>query len=152
MERISDPALQRSAGRAGRGDVAARHRACRRRRSRARPGHGGDCQRRVRCAGVAGSQPADHPRAPDRRDGTFVMTSLKILSGGAAQGLVASLAPAFKAQTGLDIEGEFGAVGAMADKLRSGTPTDVVVLTAALITDLAKEKLVVSSSVLDVGR
>ena len=34
------------------------------------------------------------------------MTSLKILSGGAAQGLVASLAPTFKDQTGLDIEGE----------------------------------------------
>ena len=46
------------------------------------------------------------------------MTRLNILSGGAAQGLVGSLAPAFKAQTGLDIAGEFGAVGAMADKLR----------------------------------
>jgi molybdate transport system substrate-binding protein len=80
------------------------------------------------------------------------MTSLKILSGGAAQGLVASLAPKFKDQTGLDIEGEFGAVGAMAGKLREGTATDLVVLTAALIADLAKEKLVVSASVSDVGR
>jgi molybdate transport system substrate-binding protein len=80
------------------------------------------------------------------------MTSLKILSGGAAQGLVANLAPTFKDQTGLDIEGEFGAVGAMAGKLREGTPTDLVVLTAALIADLAKEKLVVSASVSDVGR
>jgi hypothetical protein len=33
------------------------------------------------------------------------MTALNILSGGAAQGLVASLAPKFKALTGLDIEG-----------------------------------------------
>ena len=74
------------------------------------------------------------------------MTSLKILSGGAAQGLVANLAPTFKDQTGLDIEGEFGAVGAMAGKLREGTPTDLVVLTAALIADLAKEKLVVGTS------
>jgi molybdate transport system substrate-binding protein len=80
------------------------------------------------------------------------MTSLKILGGGAAQGLVASLAPTFKDQTGLDIEGEFGAVGAMAGKLREGIPTDLVVLTAALIADLAKEKLVVSASVSDVGR
>jgi len=53
------------------------------------------------------------------------MTALRILSGGAAQGLVASLAPKFKVQTGFDIEGEFGAVGAMADKLRSGTPADI---------------------------
>ena len=63
------------------------------------------------------------------------MSSLKILSGGAAQGLVASVAPKFKAMTGLDIEGEFGAVGAMADKLRAGTPADIVVLTAAMIAD-----------------
>ena len=65
------------------------------------------------------------------------MTALNILSGGAAQGLVGSLAPAFKAQTGLDIAGEFGAVGAMADKLRGGTPTDIVILTAALVAKLA---------------
>ena len=80
------------------------------------------------------------------------MTVLNILSGGAAQGLVASLAPTFKDQTGLDIEGEFGAVGAMAGKLREGTPADLVVLTAALIADLAKEKLVTDASVSDIGR
>ena len=54
------------------------------------------------------------------------MSTLNILSGGAAQGLVASLTPAFKALTGFDIAGEFGAVGAMADKLRAGTPADIV--------------------------
>jgi molybdate transport system substrate-binding protein len=79
------------------------------------------------------------------------MTVLSILSGGAAQGLVASLAPKFKALTGLDIEGEFGAVGAMADKLRSGTPADIVVLTAAMIAALAQEKLVVRASISDIG-
>ena len=80
------------------------------------------------------------------------MSSLKILSGGAAQGLVASLAPAFKAMTGLDIEGEFGAVGAMADKLRAGTPADIVVLTAAMIADLADENLVAGASIKHIGR
>jgi molybdate transport system substrate-binding protein len=80
------------------------------------------------------------------------MSSLKILSGGAAQGLVASLAPRFKEQTGLAIEGEFGAVGAMAGKLRGGTPTDIVVLTAALIADLAKENLIIGDSITDIGR
>jgi molybdate transport system substrate-binding protein len=79
------------------------------------------------------------------------MTALNILSGGAAQGLVASLAPQFKALTRLGIEGEFGAVGAMADKLRKGMPTDMVILTAALIGTLAHEKLVVSASIADVG-
>ena len=80
------------------------------------------------------------------------MTSLKILSGGAAQGLVASLAPKFTELTGLTIEGEFGAVGAMAGKLRGGWPADIVVLTAALIADLARENLVASASISDIGR
>jgi molybdate transport system substrate-binding protein len=79
------------------------------------------------------------------------MSGLNILSGGAAQGLVASLAPDFKALTGFDIAGEFGAVGAMADKLRKGTPTDIVILTAKIIADLAGENLVVPASIADVG-
>jgi molybdate transport system substrate-binding protein len=79
------------------------------------------------------------------------MSSLKILSGGAAQGLVASVAPKFKAVTGLDIEGEFGAVGAMADKLRAGTSADIVILTAAMIATLARENLVAAASVADIG-
>jgi molybdate transport system substrate-binding protein len=79
------------------------------------------------------------------------MKTLSILSGGAAQGLVASLAPAFKAKTGFDIAGEFGAVGGLADKLRKGIAADIIILTAALVTRLAEEGLVVSSSVADVG-
>jgi len=79
------------------------------------------------------------------------VTALRMLSGGAAQGLVASLAEKFKALTGLGIEGEFGAVGAMADKLRKGMPADMVILTARIIADLAKENLVVGASVSDIG-
>jgi len=76
---------------------------------------------------------------------------LSILSGGAAQGLVTSLAPKLKALTGLDIEGEFGAVGAMAGRLRNGIPADIVVLTAAMIADLARENLVVGATISDIG-
>jgi len=79
------------------------------------------------------------------------MSSLNILSGGAAQGLVKSLAPAFKAKAGLAIEGEFGAVGAMADKLRAGRPVDIIILTKALVRTLAQEKLVAPASIRDVG-
>jgi molybdate transport system substrate-binding protein len=79
------------------------------------------------------------------------MSSLKILSGGAAQGLVASVAPKFKAMSSLDIEGEFGAVGAMADKLRAGTAADILVLTATMIATLAQENRVVAASVTDIG-
>lgn len=79
------------------------------------------------------------------------MKTIKILSGGAAQGLVAGLAPAFKANMGFEIAGEFGAVGGMADKLRSGVAADIIILTAALVAKLAAEGLVVPSSISDVG-
>ena len=79
------------------------------------------------------------------------MSSLNILSGGAAQGLVKSLAADFKSQTGYEIAGEFGAVGVMADRLRKGAAADIVILTAALLAKLAEEKLIVAATIADVG-
>ncbi|WP_441237431.1 molybdate ABC transporter substrate-binding protein [Bradyrhizobium sp. 930_D9_N1_4] len=80
------------------------------------------------------------------------MTTVTILSGGAAQGLVRGLADAFKAQTGFGIDGEFGAVGVMADKLRAGAPADLVILTQTLLAKLSEKQLVVPASIADVGR
>jgi molybdate transport system substrate-binding protein len=80
------------------------------------------------------------------------MSALKILSGGAAHGLVRSVTGQFREKTGLDIEGEFGAVGVMAGELRSGVDADIVVLTAALVADLVGENLVTATSVRDIGR
>jgi molybdate transport system substrate-binding protein len=79
------------------------------------------------------------------------MAALRLLSGGAAQGLVASLAPQFKALTMLDIEGEFGAVGTMAEKLRSGTAADLVILTRSIVADLVGKNLVAGDTVADIG-
>jgi molybdate transport system substrate-binding protein len=79
------------------------------------------------------------------------MASVNVLSGGAAQGLVASLAPKFKHLTGFDIAGEFGAVGAMADKLRNGNLTDIVILTAPIVAKMAEENWVDAASIADVG-
>ncbi|MCK1622859.1 substrate-binding domain-containing protein [Bradyrhizobium sp. 160] len=80
------------------------------------------------------------------------MTTVNILSGGAAQGLVRGLTDAFNAQTGFGIDGEFGAVGIMADKLRAGKPADLVILTQALLAKLIGEKLVTASSIADIGQ
>jgi molybdate transport system substrate-binding protein len=80
------------------------------------------------------------------------MKTLNILSGGAAQGLVGSLADQFKALTDFSIAGDFGAVGAMAGKLREGAPADILILTAALIADLVREGRVDGACVADVGR
>ena len=79
------------------------------------------------------------------------MASLKILSGGAAHGLVGHLAAAFRVETDLDIEGAFGAVGAMADKLRAREAADIVILTQTLIAKLGEERLVSTSTAKDVG-
>ena len=76
---------------------------------------------------------------------------LQILSGGAAQGLVQALSSQFKAQTGCEIEGTFGAVGAMKDKLLSGTQADMLILTSALMADLAHLGHVVTGSPMDIG-
>jgi molybdate transport system substrate-binding protein len=80
------------------------------------------------------------------------MRNLNVLSGGAAQGLVNSLAAKFSERTGLGISGDFGAVGAMAAKLRAGMRADVLVLTSALIADLARENLVDGATIRNVGR
>jgi molybdate transport system substrate-binding protein len=76
---------------------------------------------------------------------------IDILSGGAAQGLVNALAPQIKAQTGCDIGGTFGAVGAMRDRLIAGTPADLMILTSALIAELMRTGHVVADSAVDIG-
>lgn len=67
------------------------------------------------------------------------MKPLHLISGGAAQGLVAQLSKRFAAEQGLLPEGIFGAVGLMKDKLLAGAPCDVIILTAALIDQLERE-------------
>jgi molybdate transport system substrate-binding protein len=79
------------------------------------------------------------------------MSTLNILSGGAVHGLVSGLAADFKSQTGFEIAGEFGAVGLMADKLRKGTPADIVILTSTLLAKLSEEKLIVAATITDIG-
>jgi molybdate transport system substrate-binding protein len=77
--------------------------------------------------------------------------TLKLLSGGAAQALVGELAPRFRAETRLDIDGKFGAVGAMKAQLLEGAPADVLILTKALIGELAAGGHIDPSTVQDVG-
>ncbi|HEX2114024.1 MAG TPA: substrate-binding domain-containing protein, partial [Alphaproteobacteria bacterium] len=77
--------------------------------------------------------------------------TVRLLSGGAAQGLVQALAPRFTAETGSDIDGTFGAVGAMREKLEAGAPADLVILTAALVAQLEKEGKVARGTARDIG-
>jgi molybdate transport system substrate-binding protein len=76
---------------------------------------------------------------------------LAILSGGAANGLVSALGARFKQETGADIDGTFGAVGAMRDKLVGGASADMLILTAALIAELTRAGHVAAGSAADLG-
>lgn len=77
---------------------------------------------------------------------------LRILSGGAANGLVSRLEEQFNAQCQLTIEGDFGAVGGMRDRVVSGEAVDVVILTRSLIEELADQGHVEADSVRDLGQ
>lgn len=77
---------------------------------------------------------------------------LQVLSGGAAQGVVTALSETFEASTGYAIRGTFGAVGAMREKLLGGAAADVLILTRALIDELADAGQVVAGTRADLGR
>jgi molybdate transport system substrate-binding protein len=77
---------------------------------------------------------------------------LHILSGGAAQGVVKALWPAFSAETGAELKGTFGAVGLMKEKLLAGAACDVLILTEALIDGLGKSGHVVADTGTPLGR
>ena len=79
------------------------------------------------------------------------MNSLNILSGGAAQGLVGSLAPKLKRSNQPRYRRRVRRGRRDGGQLRNGTPTDIIILTAALVAKLADEKLAVAASIADVG-
>jgi molybdate transport system substrate-binding protein len=79
------------------------------------------------------------------------MNKLRILSGGAAQGLVIGLAAQFENETGFSIAGEFSAVGRMNSRLRNGTPADAVILTSAVIEELTRDGHVLEGSAVALG-
>jgi molybdate transport system substrate-binding protein len=81
-----------------------------------------------------------------------MMMSLHILSAGAAKGLVTALQPSLTAETGIDVQGTFGAVGTIKEQLLAGAPCDVIVLTAALIDELIESGQVLAGSSVSLGR
>jgi molybdate transport system substrate-binding protein len=78
--------------------------------------------------------------------------TLHILSAGAARGVVKALRPLFLARTGSDVQGSFGAVGAMREKLLAGEPCDVIILTATMIAELGETGRVRPDTAAPLGR
>ena len=79
------------------------------------------------------------------------MKIIRVLSGGAAQGLVEALQPSFEASIGCKVDGVFGAVGAMKSRLLAGEPVDILILSRTLFDGLARDGHVVGQSAKDIG-
>jgi molybdate transport system substrate-binding protein len=80
------------------------------------------------------------------------MDTLHLISGGAAQGLVHQLQEQFAASHGFKVEGTFGAVGLMREKLLAGAPCDVMILTGEQISQLASQGQLLAHSARALGR
>ena len=72
---------------------------------------------------------------------------LRFVSAGAAQALVRQAGAA----EGIEIDGRFGAVGAMREALLAGEPCDVVILTQAQIAELVTSGHVALAGISDLG-
>lgn len=78
--------------------------------------------------------------------------ALYVISAGAAKGLVEAVRDDFEQAASCRLEAQFGAVGAMKEALISGAPCDVLILTEAMLEDLADEGLVEADSIRALGR
>jgi molybdate transport system substrate-binding protein len=75
-----------------------------------------------------------------------------LLSAGAAQSVAAALIPAFAATTGTHVRATFRAVGALREMFLAAEPCDVLVSTAAMLDDFARDGRVVAPSIRPLGR
>ncbi len=73
---------------------------------------------------------------------------LHVLSAGAAKAIVLGIAEA----EGVSLQAEFGAVGAMQERLLASAPCDVLVLTRAMLDALVAKGMIVAGSVADLGK
>ena len=64
--------------------------------------------------------------------------TLRVLSAGAAKGLVGDLQAGFEAKAGVALQGAFSAVGAIRERFEGGEACDVLILTARQLAELAE--------------
>ena len=79
------------------------------------------------------------------------MLELKILSGGAAAGVVQGIQVDFESKNACKINGTFSAVGAMRDLVLHGEPCDIVILSRSLVEELASSGHVIKESIRSLG-
>ena len=75
-----------------------------------------------------------------------------VLCAGAARGAVAPLIEPFQRESGHSIKFDYGTAGQILAKLKAGQRPDVVIVTAPVIAELAKDGIVAAGSVTPLGR
>lgn len=78
--------------------------------------------------------------------------NLVVLSAGAAKGVVEALAPAFRDETGAGIAGTYGAVGAIREQFLASARCDVLIMTAAMLDDLARDGRIDRGTIAPLGQ
>ena len=81
-----------------------------------------------------------------------MVDALRILSAGAAQGVVEAMRAPFREASGAEVDATFGAVGALAEKLRGGEHCDVVIVTAAMIAHFERDAQLAPGTSAPLGR
>ena len=77
--------------------------------------------------------------------------TLRLISAGAAKGVVDALADTFRRDFSASIAGTFGAVGAMKEQFLAGAPCDAIILTQALLEGLANDGQIDGASIAPLG-
>jgi molybdate transport system substrate-binding protein len=77
---------------------------------------------------------------------------LVVMSAGAAKGLVETLAGSLRDATGTGTAGTFGAVGAIREQFLAAPSCDVLILTAAMLDELAHQGHVVRETIAPLGQ
>jgi len=77
---------------------------------------------------------------------------VKVFSAGAVRAIVTDLAEQFRQETGATVTFSFGTAGQTRQKLLSGEPVDVVILTDAGIDDMIRQGALASGSRADLAR
>ena len=79
-------------------------------------------------------------------------SKLHLLSAGAAQAVATELMREIRADAGVDVRAIFQPVGMLKDKLLAGESCDVVVSTAAMLEEFARDGRVAGASIATLGR
>jgi molybdate transport system substrate-binding protein len=77
---------------------------------------------------------------------------IHVISAGAVRSIVTDLSEAFKRETGHTVTLSFGTMGVVRNKLASGAPADVVIMTDTALEEMIRQGAIRAGSRTDIGR